>query len=73
MFNPSMPQLLEGIAGLQALLVWGRQDRIVPLSAGEIYHKSLTGSELMVLDRCGHRPEIEKQAEFSQRVQKFLA
>jgi pimeloyl-ACP methyl ester carboxylesterase len=73
MFDPSMPHLLEGVAGLPTLLVWGRQDRIVPFSAGEVYHKSIAGSELMVLDRCGHRPEIEKQAEFSQRVQKFLA
>jgi pimeloyl-ACP methyl ester carboxylesterase len=73
MYNPSMPQLLEGIAGLPTLLIWGRNDRIVPFSAGELYHKSIAGSELMVLDRCGHRPEIEKQAEFSQRVQKFLA
>jgi pimeloyl-ACP methyl ester carboxylesterase len=73
MFNPSLPQLLEGIAGLPTLLVWGRQDRIVPFNAGEVYHKSIAGSELMALDRCGHRPEIEKQGEFSQRVQQFLA
>jgi pimeloyl-ACP methyl ester carboxylesterase len=73
MFNPSLPHLLEGVVGLPTLLVWGHQDRIVPLSAAEVYHKSIAGSELMVLDRCGHRPEIEKQAEFSQRVQKFLA
>jgi pimeloyl-ACP methyl ester carboxylesterase len=73
MFNPSMPHLLEGVRDLPTLLVWGRQDRIVPLSAGEVYHKSIAGSELMALDRCGHRPEIEKQTEFSQRVQKFLA
>jgi pimeloyl-ACP methyl ester carboxylesterase len=46
---------------------------VVPVSAGEAYHKSLAGSELLVLDRCGHRPEIEKQAEFSERVQRFLA
>jgi pimeloyl-ACP methyl ester carboxylesterase len=73
MFNPSLPQLLEGVAGLPTLLVSGRQDGIVPLSAAELYHKSIAGSELMVLDRCGHRPEIEKQTEFSQRVQRFLA
>jgi pimeloyl-ACP methyl ester carboxylesterase len=46
---------------------------VVPLSAGEVYHKSIAGSELMTLDRCGHRPEIEKQTEFSQRLQRFLA
>jgi pimeloyl-ACP methyl ester carboxylesterase len=73
MFNPSLPHLLEGVTGLPTLLVWGRNDRIVPLSAGELYHKSIKGSELMVLDRCGHRPEIEKQTEFNQRVQRFLA
>jgi pimeloyl-ACP methyl ester carboxylesterase len=73
MFNPSLPQLLEGVAGLPTLLIWGKQDRVVPLSAGEVYHKSIAGSELMTLDRCGHRPEIEKQAEFSQRLQRFLA
>jgi pimeloyl-ACP methyl ester carboxylesterase len=73
MFNPSLPQLLEGVAGLPTLLVWGKQDRVVPVSAGEAYHKSLGGSELLVLDRCGHRPEIEKQAEFSESLQRFLA
>lgn len=73
MFNPSLPHLLEGVAGLPTLLIWGRHDRIVPLNAGELYHKSIAGSELVVLDRCGHRPEIEKQAEFSQRLQRFLA
>ena len=73
MFNPSLPQLLEGVAGLPILLIWGKQDRVVPVSAGEAYHKSLAGSELLVLDRCGHRPEIEKQAEFSERLQRFLA
>ena len=73
MFNPSLPQLLQGIAGPPTLLIWGKQDRVVPLSAGEAYHKSIAGSELLVLDRCGHRPEIEQQAEFSQRVQQFLA
>jgi pimeloyl-ACP methyl ester carboxylesterase len=73
MFNPSLPQLLEGVSGLPTLLVWGKQDRVVPMSAGEAYHKSIAGSELLVLDRCGHRPEIEKQAEFSERIQRFLA
>ncbi|HKV54442.1 MAG TPA: alpha/beta hydrolase [Candidatus Binataceae bacterium] len=73
MFNPSLPNLLEGVAGLPTLLIWGREDALVPLSAGELYHKSVTGSELAIFDGCGHRPEIEKQAEFSERVQRFLA
>jgi pimeloyl-ACP methyl ester carboxylesterase len=73
MFNPSMAPLLEGVTGLSTLLMWGKQDQIVPLSAGEVYKKSIAGSELVTFDGCGHRPEVEKQAEFSERLQKFLA
>jgi pimeloyl-ACP methyl ester carboxylesterase len=73
MFNPSLGQLLEIASGLPTLIVWGKQDRIVPISAAEVYKKSIPGSELVVFDNCGHRPEIEKQAEFSQHLQRFLA
>ncbi|MGH7966750.1 MAG: alpha/beta fold hydrolase, partial [Candidatus Binatia bacterium] len=73
LYNPSMEPLLEGVTGLPTLLIWGKQDKVVPLSAGEAYKKSIAGSELVVFDNCGHRPEVEKQAEFTERVQRFLA
>jgi pimeloyl-ACP methyl ester carboxylesterase len=73
MFDPSLPELLDGVAGLPTLLVWGKQDQVVPVSAGEAYHKAIKGSELLVLDGCGHKPEVEKQAEFTERVTRFLA
>ena len=73
MHNPSLPHLLEGVRGLPALIVWGRDDRIIPLSAGEAYSRAITGSELLVLDHCGHRPEIEQTTGFVNRVRTFLA
>jgi pimeloyl-ACP methyl ester carboxylesterase len=72
MFNESMPQLLEGVSGLPTLLIWGRQDPVVPLSAGELYQKKLTGSKLVVFDNCGHMPAIEKRDEFVKEVENFL-
>lgn len=73
MHNPSLPHLLEGVQGLPTLIVWGREDRIVPLSAGEKYNRAIAGSELLVFDNCGHRPEIERATEFVARVRGFLA
>ena len=73
MFNPSLSQLLGNVAGLPTLLFWGKQDKVVPVSAAEVYKKSITGAELVLFDNCGHRPEIEKQADFTQQVQRFLA
>ena len=73
MFYPSFASLLENVVGLPTLLVWGKQDQIVPFSAAEVYKKSIPGAELVAFDNCGHRPEVEKQAEFSQHLQRFLA
>jgi pimeloyl-ACP methyl ester carboxylesterase len=73
MHNPSLGPMLEGVSGLPTLLIWGAEDKIVPIDAGHIYNKSIAGSELAALEGCGHRPEIEKSQEFIDRVQTFLA
>ncbi len=73
MFYPALPQLLQRLRGLPTLIVWGRQDNIVPISAGELYHESIPGSRLEVFEGCGHRPEVEKTAEFVELVHQFLS
>ena len=42
----SLPHLLEGIDGLPTLLLWGKQDPVVPLSAAEVYQRSIKGSKV---------------------------
>ncbi len=55
------------------LVVWGREDRLVPLSDGEAFQKGIAGARLVALDNCGHVPQFEKPAEFTAAVLKFLA
>lgn len=73
MHNPSLPHLLRVIDALPTLLLWGRQDAVVPLSAGEAYKRAISGAQLTVLDQCGHRPEIEQNAAFIREVKGFLS
>ncbi len=40
-------------------LIWGRSDRLVPLDYAEKLRAALPAAELVVLDRCGHVPQIE--------------
>ncbi|HEX7295930.1 MAG TPA: alpha/beta hydrolase [Pyrinomonadaceae bacterium] len=54
------------------LIVWGREDGLIPLSEGERFHKDIAGSTLIVFDQCGHVPNIEKAGEFNAAVIKFL-
>lgn len=72
MHYPQLPDLLRRLRKLPTLLVWGRQDAIVPLSAGEVYQQAIPGSRLAVLDHCGHRPELEHTEEFVRLVREFV-
>lgn len=73
--NPSLPYFLQGVRGLPTQLIWGREDRVVPVSAATDYKNALSNTEvrLAVFDHCGHRPEIEKPTEFLKTVREFLA
>ena len=72
MHDPSLPPLLERLSNFPTLIVWGRQDRIVPVECGELYRKAIAGSNLEIIDRCGHFPHLEKPVEFSKAISGFL-
>ena len=52
------PALLEQLRS-PMLLIWGRQDRFVPLAIGESVAAMHSELELHVLDHCGHCPHDE--------------
>ena len=56
-----------------ALVVWGRDDRLIPLSMGEEIARRLPGSKFVVIDECGHLPPAEKPVEFTKAVIEFCA
>jgi pimeloyl-ACP methyl ester carboxylesterase len=57
---------------MPALLIWGREDRVVSLADGERMAKDLRG-RLVVFDRCGHHPQSECAEAFNREVLSFLA
>ena len=73
MHNPSLPHLLGVARNLPTLLMWGREDKVVPLSAAEEYQRVMPSARLCVLENCGHRPEIEKPNDFLHAVEGFLS
>jgi len=71
MHNPRLLYRLRRIK-LPTLIVWGKQDGLVPLRHGEVYHQAIAGSTFKVIDRCGHAPQLERPAEFVAIVEGFL-
>jgi 2-hydroxy-6-oxonona-2,4-dienedioate hydrolase len=54
------------------LIVWGREDGLIPLSDGQRFKKEIPNSTLVVIEQCGHVPNFEKAAEFNTVLLKFL-
>lgn len=54
------------------LVVWGREDELIALSRGEKFRDGIPGAKLVVLEHCGHLPELEKPDDFNQTVLDFL-
>jgi pimeloyl-ACP methyl ester carboxylesterase len=55
-----------------ALVLWGRQDPVVPLSIGERLARALPDARLVVLDRCGHIPSEERPEASLAALREFL-
>jgi alkanesulfonate monooxygenase SsuD/methylene tetrahydromethanopterin reductase-like flavin-dependent oxidoreductase (luciferase family)/pimeloyl-ACP methyl ester carboxylesterase len=73
MHDPALPHLLRRTRGIPTLILWGKQDPIIPVSAGEPYTQSIESARLVVLDNCGHHPELERTDEFVATVERFFA
>lgn len=71
MKSHTLAGLLPAIA-TETLIVWGREDTIIPLSAANAYQQGINGARLAILDGCGHMPEMEKPEEFTKLVLDFL-
>jgi pimeloyl-ACP methyl ester carboxylesterase len=69
--DPVLPLLLGRLTA-PALIVWGREDRIVPLECAELFHAAIPNSRMTVLDQCGHFPQFEKPDDFNRAVLDFL-
>ncbi|HVB03550.1 MAG TPA: alpha/beta hydrolase [Chitinophagaceae bacterium] len=54
------------------LLIWGKNDTITPPLIGQEFHKLIPGSELFLIDECGHAPMMEVPEQFNQILQDFL-
>ncbi len=58
---------------LPVLLLWGRQDRIIPLSQGERLKREIPGAQLKVIEDCGHNLQEEKPEETFSIMDSFLS
>ncbi len=57
---------------LPALILWGAEDRIIPLEHAERFQHCLAGAKLVIFPDCGHSPQEEIPEECVAAIVEFL-
>jgi pimeloyl-ACP methyl ester carboxylesterase len=67
-------QLLSSLHTITAptLVVWGKQDRVLPVSHAQIVVEKIPNARLEIFDNCGHMPMFEYPEKFNKLVLDFL-
>ena len=71
MHSPSLQHVLKGVR-TPTLIVWGEEDRIIPVECGHLYQQAIPGARLEVIDGCGHWPHFEKPDLLADIVSRFI-
>lgn len=65
----------DSLSGIEipTQIVWGQQDRLVPVGAAYSYARRISDSELSLIDDCGHMVQIERPARFNGEISRFFS
>lgn len=71
MFNRRLAPLLKEVA-TPTLIIWGGDDRVVPVVCGRQYQAALPNARLEVIDGAGHLVEYEEPARIAGLISDFI-
>ncbi|MEO8434458.1 MAG: alpha/beta hydrolase [Pyrinomonadaceae bacterium] len=67
---PIEPEL--GKITTPTLIIWGAQDELIPLAAGQKMNLLIKGSRLVTLEKCGHVPQEEMPERVLNEINTFI-
>lgn len=71
MFSHQLPHLLGGVQTSTAI-VWGRDNRVVPLVCGEAYARALPNATLRMVDDAGLWVDLEQPETLAEMIETFV-
>ncbi|OPY26179.1 MAG: haloalkane dehalogenase [Methanocella sp. PtaU1.Bin125] len=67
----AFPDMLKAITA-RTLIVWGREDRVIPVTDAERFAKLIKYAEVVTLARCGHAVPVERAESLADAMLSFL-
>jgi pimeloyl-ACP methyl ester carboxylesterase len=64
----------QEVRGVKAptLVVWGKYDELANPAGADRLEKTIPGARKVIIDNCGHMPQLERADEFNRLVRDFL-
>jgi len=72
LYDPHLHKWLQRI-DVPVLVLWGADDRIVPLAHSTEFTSRIPGARAAVIPNCGHIPQIEQLDAFAEHLTRFVA
>jgi pimeloyl-ACP methyl ester carboxylesterase len=74
-FSGTLLPKIEKLADMDVptLIIWGREDRVIPLPTGRKMHEILNSARFRLIDHAGHCPNIDQPDEFNGLVLDFMS
>jgi len=66
-YRPVIPKV-----DVPALLIFGRDEKLIPLAGAEYLMKNLPDARLEIMENSGHCPFLEEPALFNQTIEQFI-
>ena len=54
------------------LVIWGKYDELANPASADRLANTIPGATKVIVDNCGHLPQLEKSEEFNRIVREFL-
>lgn len=70
MHSLTLPHLLNGVRA-PTLIIWGAEDRVVPVNAAEPWRQAMPKAQLEIVEACGHCVEMERPEELVRLITTF--
>lgn len=55
-----------------ALIIWGKEDKVIPVEHAEKFHRDIKNSQLVIFENCGHCPMLEEPEKTKESCVRFF-
>ena len=66
------PERLKLIENIPTLILWGIQDKVIPIQHSKIFKEAIKNSQIEIIQDAGHAPFAEKPDQVCEILRNFL-